>query len=176
MERKAKLVAHWAAFWSGAGRWLAYNLLGMVGLWGGSVLFLMFLNNPPWFELVDRGQLFLYSVGFMTSSLYVLTKERRTTTFPHREPLSLGCYVAILFSVLLFAGITLSTLSDSPDIRPSTTALRYFGFATLSASVVIGYLVAKYEEERGPVDLEELRQLAVDQLESEWLQAQGGAS
>ena len=46
---------------SGA-RWLSCNVIGLVGLWGGGCLF-FFLADPPWGELIDRGQFFVYSMG-----------------------------------------------------------------------------------------------------------------
>ena len=74
-----------AVHWTNGLYWLFWNALAMLGLWGAWLAIFVFLENPPWLALVDRGQFFLYSVGFLGQSMYVLTKEHKITTIPHRR-------------------------------------------------------------------------------------------
>ena len=80
------LLAHWA----NGMYWLFWNVLAMLGLWGAGLIIFTFLENAPWLELVDRGQFFLYSVGFLGQGMYVLTKEHKITTIPNRQLLVRG--------------------------------------------------------------------------------------
>ena len=111
------------AHWRSGVHWLAYNMLGMVGLWGVALLILAFFEDPIWGLLFDRGQLFLYSVGFLCPALYVLQKERKITTFPHRGTLAFLSFSAFTVAVLLFTGATIASISDAPDFVPNFDSL-----------------------------------------------------
>ena len=80
--------------WQSGVHWLSYNVLGMVGLWGAALLLFALHDDAPWLQLIDQGQPFLYSVGFLTPALYSLQKERKITSFPFRPVLTFGCFAA----------------------------------------------------------------------------------
>ena len=75
--------------------WAAYTIIGMVGLWGILLVFPIFVDDPPYLEVVDRGQLFLYSVGFLMSSLYLVQRDWTTTFLPHRTGLRTAMHFRI---------------------------------------------------------------------------------
>ena len=157
------LVAHWA----NGMYWLFWNVLAMLGLWGAGLTIFTFLENAPWLELVDRGQFFLYSVGFLGQGMYVLTKEHRITTIPNRRllvSLTVSCF---LICTLFFAGFVLSNFSNSPDINPNPAILRYVGFFILLVSMALGFLVTLAAEERGDIDFSRLGQQGVRRLEEQ---------
>ena len=102
------IVEHWK---SGA-MWLGWNLMGMLGLWGAGCLVFFYLDNAPWFELVDRGQFFLYSVGVLGQAMYILTKEKKITTLPLRSLFTFLSVAVLLMCTLFFAGTMLSNFTD----------------------------------------------------------------
>ena len=157
------LVAHWANGIS----WLFWNFLAMLGLWGAGLIIFIFLKNPPWLELVDRGQFFLYSVGFLGQAMYVLTKDHKITTIPYRRLLVCLAVSCFLFCTLVFAGYVLSNFADSPDIKANPAILRYTGVSILLLSMAMGFLVTLAAEERGDVDFSELGQKGLLRLQEQ---------
>ncbi len=139
----------------------------MLGLWAAGLVIFLFLEHPPWLQLIDRGQFFLYSVGFLGQAMYILTKERRITTIPHRRLMVSVTVSCLIICTLLFCGNVLSNFSDSPDIIARTALLRYIGLTVLLSSVTIGFLVTIAAEERDNVDLHKLGQAGVRRLENQ---------
>ena len=68
-------------------KWLFWNIVAMLGLWGTGLLVFFFFDNTFWLELIDKGQLFLYSVGFLGQAMFILVKDMKITTFPLRGTL-----------------------------------------------------------------------------------------
>lgn len=139
----------------------------MVGLWGAGVLVFFFLQNPPWLELVDRGQFFLYSVGFLSQAMYILTKEHKITTIPLRGPLFWCTTGSFLLCALIFAGYVFANFADSANINTRTVALRWLGLSVLVVSIAIGFLVTIANEERSDVDIPELGESGVSRLKDQ---------
>ena len=156
------LVDHWR---SGAW-WLCWNLLGMLGLWGAGALAFSYLHNAPWFQLIDRGQLFLYSVGVLAQVMYILAKETKITTLPNRPLLIFLCVFCFLVCALLFGGTVLSNFSDSPDLDPKMGLIRSLGLITFAASMAMGVWVTIAAEARQGVDLDKLSQQNINRLEA----------
>ena len=150
--------------WKSGVSWLGWNFLGMLGLWGAGSLVFSFLDNAPWLELVDRGQLFLYSVGVLAQVMYILTKERKITTLPGRSVLIYLCFACFMLCTLLFSGTVLTNFAESPDIVPKIAFLRILGFITFAASMAVGIWVTMAAEERQDLDLEKLRQKNIELL------------
>ena len=157
------LVTHWlnGAFW------LFWNIFAMLGLWGTGLTIFYFLENPPWLELVDRGQFFLYSVGFLGQAMFILTKELQITTIPHRR--TLICFAVSCFAVciLLFVGFVLTNFYDGPGIKANPALLRYTGLSILVFSMLVGFLVTIAAEGRDDVDIPSLSQTGVRRLEEQ---------
>jgi len=158
-------------------QWVVYTLLGMAGLWGTAVLFLMHVNDPPWLALIDRGQLFLYSMGFLTSSLYLVQREWATTNVPYRGWLLTGCISALIISMLLFSGGTLA--STTTELKHSPVFGAIVGGLVLLYSLAVGYLVIRAEEAKMPFDIDEeleKRKLRIQEEYEKALQAAEGES
>ena len=156
-----------SAHWKNSIAWLVCGGAGMLGLWGAGLLVFFFLQNPPWLQLFDRGQFFLYSVGFLSQAMYILTKERKITTIPHRGTLFCCTAVTFLVCTLMFAGYVFANFADSANINARTVALRWVGLSVLVVSVAIGFLVTIANEERTDVDIPELGQSGVRRLEDQ---------
>ena len=155
------LVSHW----TNGMAWLFFSVIAMLGLWGAGLAIFAFLANPPWLQLVDRGQFFLYSVGFLGQSMYILTKDSKITTIPHRRML-LGCtLLCFIVCTLIFCGNVLSNFSNSPEIIARPGVVRYLGLGILVLSLSIGFLVTVADEERGDVDIPTLGETGVRLLE-----------
>lgn len=155
--------------WGSGFHWFVWNAFGMLGLWGGGLLvFYIFLKNPPWLELVDRGQFLLYSVGFLAPAMYLLVKERQITTIPFRTPLIFFWVVDLFVCGLLYSGTILGTFTESPDVVPRLSILRYLGAATLVTSMIIGFLVVVATEAREDVDLTDLRDEGLRRLDRDF--------
>ena len=137
----------------------------MFGLWVAGAVVFLFLNNPPWFQLFDRGQFFLYSVGFLGQAMYIVTKDRSITTIPHRPLLILLSVIALLLCAVFFSATVLSNFANSPEIVPRVTILRYIGVGTFCLSMGIGFWVAIAAEERGDFDISETRDQSLRRLE-----------
>ena len=155
------------AHWTNGIFWLCWNILAMLGLWGAGLTIFLFLKDAPWLELVDRGQFFLYSVGFLGQAMYVLTKEHKISTIPYRRTLICLTVSCFLICTLLFAGYVLSSFSNSPDINPNPAILRYIGLVILLFSMAVGFLVALAAEERGDIDYSQLGQKGIRRLEEQ---------
>ena len=161
MGYKQLLSKHWRNGLS----WLFYSFMAMLGLWGAGLVIFSFLENPPWLQLVDRGQFFLYSVGFHGQALYILTKDSKVSTIPRRRVL-LGCTVlCFIVCTLIFCGSVLPNFSDTPEIISRPAIVRYLGLGILLCSVSIGFFVNIADEERGPVDYSALGETGVRRLE-----------
>ena len=153
-------------------QWAFYTILGMVGLWGGALLLLSFVPNPPLWALVDGGQLFLYSVGFVTSSLYLVLREWSTTHFPYRRWLLPGCILALTLSIVMFSGITLAS-ADS-ELNAPAILVRIVGGFVLVFSLVLGYLVARAEEKKESFDFQAEIEKGPRRLEGEFDEGMSG--
>ena len=163
MSYKQLLVDHW----TNGIAWLFWNVLAMLGLWGTGLTIFVFLEDPPWLELVDRGQFFLYSVGFLGHAMYNLTKERKITTIPHRRQLESFTVLSFLICTLLFVGFVLSNFYDGPGIKANPALLRYTGLTILLLSMAVGFLVTMAAEERDDVDIPQLGRTGVRRLEEQ---------
>jgi len=162
MTYKELLIAHW----TNGIAWLFWNILAMLGLWGTGLTIFVFLEDPPWLELVDRGQFFLYSVGYLGQAMYILTKERKITTIPHRRQLESFTVLCFLICTTLFVGFVLSNFLVGPDIKANPALLRYMGLAILLLSMTVGFLVTIAAEER-EVDIPQWGQTGVRNLEEQ---------
>ena len=151
--------------WKDGVFWLSWNLLCMIGLWAVGALVFLFFENPPWFELFDRGQFFLYSVGLLGQAMYILTKEREITTIPQRPTFIILSVLSLLVCAVFFIATVLSNFTNSPDIVPRTTILRFIGIATFSVSMLIGFFVTIADEKRTDVDFSALSQKDLRRLE-----------
>ena len=163
MSYKQLLMDHW----TNGIAWLFWNILAMLGLWGTGLTIFVFLEDPPWLELVDRGQFFLYSVGFLGHAMYILTKERKITIIPHRRQLESFTVLFFLICTLLFVGFVLSNFYDGPGIKANPALLRYSGLTILLLSMAVGFLVTIAAEERDDVDFSQLGQTGVRRLEEQ---------
>ena len=136
---------------AGSGRqWLFFNVLGMLSLWGAGLLYTFLIDKPPWARLIDGGQLFLYSLGFLSSSLYVVLKDGDTSTFPKRGLLT-GVILILAFAcAFLIAGVTLSDVVEG--FAPKLAELRWVGFVVLVCSMAVGSIVARLENDRDYFD------------------------
>ena len=157
------LVAHWAdgLFW------LFWNIFAMLGLWGTGLTIFYFLETPSWFELVDKGQFLLYSVGFLGQAMFILTKEYKITTIPHRR--TLVCFTVFCFAIciLLFVGVVLSSFNDGTGNGGNLVLLRYTGFSILIFSMSVGFLVTIAAEARDSVDIPSLGETGVQRLKDQ---------
>ncbi len=154
------LLEHWG---SGA-RWLGCNAIGLVGLWGSGCL-LFFLTDPPWGELIDRGQFFVYSMGVLAQVIFILTKELKITTLPMRSPFLIFSIIWMLLCVFLYSGTFLSYIVDSPAIVARLWLLRPLGMSLFAISKLVGLLVTIIAENRQDVDLEEINRRNVSSLD-----------
>lgn len=154
------IVEHWK---SGA-MWLGWNLMGMLGLWGAGCLVFFYLDNAPWFELVDRGQFFLYSVGVLGQAMYILTKEKKITTLPLRSLFTFLSVAVLLMCTLFFAGTMLSNFTDIIIVESKMWYLRSLGLVTFVASMLIGFFVTIAAEDRQEVDMDDLNQQSIRRL------------
>ena len=153
--------------WTNGIAWLFWNIMAMLGLWGGGLAIFFFLENPPWLELVDRGQFFLYSVGFLGQAMFILTKEHKITTIPHRRVLVCSTVLCFVICTLLFVGYVFSNFSGGPGIKANPELLRYTGLSILLFSMAVGFLVIIAAEERDAVDISHLGQTGVRRLEEQ---------
>ena len=146
------------------GKWLLWNFVAMLGLWGTGLLVFFFFDNPQWLELIDRGQLFLYSAGFLGQAMFILFKDLKITTFPLRGTLIAFTLVCFFLCILFFCGYVFTDFSNSPDIIPRATELRFIGLGFLLASMFIGLAVIIAAEQRSDVDYSELGRAGVSRL------------
>lgn len=153
-------------------QWLFFNVVGMLSLWGAGLLYTFFIENPPWARLIDGGQLFLYSLGFLSSSLYVVLKDGDTTAFPNRGLFTGVIVLLALASALLIAGFTLSDVVDG--FAPQLAKLRWVGFVVLALSMFVGYSVANSEDDRKYFDFQSAGEKRRIQLDEEFDRS-GGA-
>ena len=145
-------------------KWLFWNFVAMLGLWGTGLLVFFFFENPVWLELIDRGQLFLYSAGFLGQAMFILIKDLKITTFPLRGTLmalTLGCF---FLCILFFCGYVFADFSSGPDINPRTNELRFIGLGFLLVSMVIGLVVIIAAEYQTDMDYSKLGQAGIDRL------------
>ena len=154
--------------------WAAYTITGMVGLWGVLLVFPIFVDDPPYLEVVDRGQLFLYSVGFLMSSLYLVQRDWTTTFLPHRSGLRTACIFVLILSMIMFASVTLASTTN--DLNPPEGVMAIIGVIALAISLVIGYMIARAEAARESFDIDaerEKQKLLAEADFNEALGAQG---
>lgn len=163
MSYKELITAHWKDGLA----WLFCNGLGMLGLWGLGLIFFAFLDKPPWLELIDRGQVLLYSVGVLVQPMYVLTKERKTTTIPYRRMLTFGTLLCLMLSALLIGGYVVANVSGGPNIKADPAVLRYLGLFVLAISIIIGFLVAIADEQRESINFSDKFESGVDHLNTQ---------
>ena len=147
-------------------KWLLWNLAAMLGLWGTGLLVFFFLDKPLWLELIDRGQLFLYSAGFLGQAMFILVKDFKITAFPFRGTLITLASVCFALCIPFFCGYVFTDFSNSPDNMTRTTELRFIGLGFLFASMAIGFAVIIAAENRSDVDYAELGRAGVSRLGS----------
>ena len=124
--------------WRTGGRWVFWNGVGMVGLWGVGWVAFLFLVDTPWSELVDRGQFFLYSVGTLVQVMYLLTKDKKITTFPQRSLLTSISVLFLMMCAVLFGATVLSNLTEITVVESKVGWLRWSGVGIFLASMLVG--------------------------------------
>ena len=164
VKRSVSPVKGWAAPLKVGAKWLFWNVVAMLGLWGTGLLVFFFFDNTLWLELIDKGQLLLYSAGFLGQAMYILVKDMKITTFPYRGTL-IGLTVAsFLCCILFFCGYVFTNFSDSPDIIPRTFELRFIGLGFLLFSMIMGFLVIIAAERQADIDYAKLGLAGVNRL------------
>ena len=151
--------------WSSGAYWLLCNVVGMASLWVGAFLLLFFLAEPPWGELIDRGQFFLYSTGVLAQAIYILTKDLQITILPHRQLLLVCSGIAALVCLVLYTGTFFTYFTDSSMINTQLWLLRTVGLVFFAGSMVLGFFVATAAEHREDIDIEQLRNRRVSRLD-----------
>ena len=125
---------------------------------------LFFTENAPWLQLIDRGQLFLYSVGVLGQVMYILNKDKEITTLPMRSSLRYFSVACLIMCGVLFGGTVLSDYTSIDIVEHRLWWFRALGLATFVASVLMGVLVATAAESRDDIDLELIRRKNADRL------------
>ena len=164
VKRWGAALERWKDPLTVGGKWLFWNFVAMLGLWGTGLLVFFFFDNPLWLELIDRGQLFLYSAGFLGQAMFILIKDLKITTFPLRDTLIGLTLVCFFLCILFFCGYVFTDFSNSPDIIPRTTELRFIGLGFLLASMVIGLAVIIAAENQSDVDYSERERARISRL------------
>ena len=172
---KARLIRFWRNLDPGS-EWAIHTIVAMIGLWGVALLFQLYAEDREWLQVVDRGQLFLYSVGFLTSSLYLVQRGSETTTFPHRKGLRSACFAVLILSIVMFSGSTVAATDPNTNAPDGLVAI--IGAILLAVSLVIGYTVARADENRAHFDYEAEREKGRQNAKEEYeaaLRGQGGS-
>ena len=165
VKRLGAALTKWKDPLAVGGKWLFWNFVAMLGLWGTGLLVFFFFENPRWLQFIDRGQLFLYSAGFLGQAMFILMKDLKITTFPLRGTLiglTLGCF---FLCILFFCGYVFADFSDSSDIKPRTTELLFIGLGFLLASMVIGLAVIIAAENQSEADYAKAERARIGRLD-----------
>lgn len=76
--------------WFDSGKWLGWAVLGgLLPLWGGWFLLMLFKHRERWPELISHGELAIYSAAFLASAIYVIQRDVGNISFVHREVFNL---------------------------------------------------------------------------------------
>ncbi len=119
---------------SAGGVWLAWGLVaGLLPLWGTSILLLLFGKGVKIYELLRNGEFVLYAASFIGGSLFTIRRD----IFPSKNLLNLSLIATLMASTLIFAAITVASMSQAPGPNPlafrvdesTLTALSIFIFA-----------------------------------------------
>lgn len=128
--------------------WLLYTGLGsLVPVWVGILLFLMFYRPIPWMDFLGHGEFALYSAALIAPSLYLVVTDREEAPFPRRGLFVLGAGVVLLFSVTLFAGITVLIRADLIQ-RIDDTVVAWLSLLLFFVSISIAFLVTLLDNSR----------------------------
>ena len=164
VKRWVAPLTKWATILMIGAKWLFWNIVAMLGLWGTGLVVFFFFDNTLWLELIDKGQLFLYSAGFLGQAMYILVKDMKITTFPYRSTLIGITVLCFLCCILFFCGYVFTDFSNSSDIIPRTNELRFIGLGFLLSSMFIGFLVIIAAEHQSDIDYSELGLAGVNRL------------
>ena len=151
--------------WQSGVLWLGWNLLGMLGLWAVGCFVFFYLDPVPWFKLVDKGQLFAYSVGFLVQAMYILTKEARITALPHRPWITLGTVCCLLLCAVFFMGTIQTEITDNSVIADRIWWFRSLSIVIFTISMAMGVWVTVAAQDTDLVDIEKLSQSNIDRFE-----------
>ena len=127
--------------WNHAWHRLRFNLVGGVGLWGAGLLGLVFTEGPELSELVDNGQVILFSMGFLAPSLADLSEDIRIRAFPYRSILLFGSFFILIVGALLFAG---AVTDDPPGINTGSVFTNVWFFRGLSTLIAVASLTLSF--------------------------------
>lgn len=132
-EHAYKRKAFQAAFW---------NVLGTVlSLLFGSVILFTFSEPDKIISFVDRGDFCLYSAGLLSSSLFVLSENKKNIRNWYNSMLYPSAFLLIIISAALYCAIFIaSDLIHLPiNVNVSSTFVHLTSYLLILFSLIITY-------------------------------------
>ncbi len=161
--------------WSTATWLVVFSLfLGTIPMWGGFLLARLLSHNVPVVQVIDDGQLVIYSAALLSTGLYFVGKDFKSSAFPGRLGFLLILGILIAVATLLFSGITIaSTVTGGVDWI-DWVILRYFSIAVFFVSIILVFVSSAVNESLRSLDIRTEQRKEMSTLEERFDKLGGG--
>ncbi len=157
------------ANWSTATWLVIFSLfLGTIPMWGGFLLARLLSHNVPAVQVIDDGQLVIYSAALLSTGLYFVGKDFKSSAFPGRLGFLLILGILIAVATLLFSGITIADTTTTGAIQIDFSILRYTSIGVFFASIALVFVSSAVNESLRELDIIEQRTQQMSKLESDF--------
>jgi hypothetical protein len=156
-------------YWVDAGTWTFWNVFwGLFPLWMGFFIFRIFQKKPRLIDFSDNGEFLIYGATMLAVAIYIVLKDYKTSTFPFRRLIAMGCVVIFVFIAVLFTGITAANTDRLRYFDVSREFIRTMSYWVYLISIALAFFLTGLDNRRTRVDILEERDSQLKILEQDF--------
>jgi len=114
-------------------------VLGLMPLWLGLLLIIVFARGTPLGVLVDHGQLIVFSAALLAIGFFGCAQEFRAVNFGAKPWFLLALVTTVTFNSAVFSVITFKELSGIEASSVELSAIRICSVVVLCIAIVLAY-------------------------------------
>lgn len=142
------------ANWSTATWLVIFSLfLGTIPMWGGFLLARLISQNIPAVQVIDDGQLVIYSAALLSTGLYFVGRDFKASAFPGRLGFLLLLGLLMVVATLLFSAVTIASTINVGVIRIDSLLLQYFSIGVFFVSIILVFVSSAVNESLRDLDI-----------------------
>ena len=142
------------ANWSTATWLVIFSLfLGTIPMWGGFLFARLISQSIPAVQVIDDGQLVIYSAALLSTGLYFVGRDFKASAFPGRLGFLLLLGLLMVVATLLFSAVTIESTINVGVIRIDSLILRYFSIGVFFVSIILVFVSSAVNESLRDLDI-----------------------
>lgn len=142
--------------WKKSAQEISYSvILGLLPMWMGVVLIVIFAPDYNWGQVVEYRQFILFSTALLATGFYCVGQEFRQVPFPGRSWFLLGLVILMVFATAMFSGIITTSMIDTSSTFTESGLLRTISIVLLLVSAVFVFFVSAINKAQVLAEIQE---------------------